>query len=200
MGNKVSAKERLFHSGITLFADRGFDSVSVREICQHAKTSSNMIHHYYGNKKGLFDAIVASFTDAVFVFPLKIIEDLPQSQEDFVVRMKLFFKATLDALIAQYRPLQVVMKHDISDPTLTALIEKFVGFLQASREQGFVRKELDPPMISGCLMDRLVNQVLYADKIKTYSGDDLFADDHYRKRWSDANVDLYLFGMAVTRG
>ena len=51
-------RNRLFDSATLLFAEKGFDSVSVREICTHATTSINMIHHYFGSKQGLLNAIV----------------------------------------------------------------------------------------------------------------------------------------------
>jgi AcrR family transcriptional regulator len=47
-------RDRLIASGTALFAEKGFDGVSVPEICKHAHTTMNMIHHYFGNKEGLF--------------------------------------------------------------------------------------------------------------------------------------------------
>ena len=47
---QIPSKERLMSSGAALFSEKGYAGVSVREICKHAKTSMNMIHHYFKNK------------------------------------------------------------------------------------------------------------------------------------------------------
>jgi AcrR family transcriptional regulator len=64
-----SAKERLLISGAELFAERGFRGVSVRyvcgyasmQVCKYAGPSRSVVHHYFGSKAGLLDAIVEPF-------------------------------------------------------------------------------------------------------------------------------------------
>jgi len=50
-------KDRLIYSGATLFSEKGYSGVSVREICKHADTSISMFHHYFDNKAGLLKVI-----------------------------------------------------------------------------------------------------------------------------------------------
>ena len=40
-----------------LFAEKGFSNVSVRDICRETGTTAPVIYYYFGNKKGLFDAV-----------------------------------------------------------------------------------------------------------------------------------------------
>ncbi len=40
-----------------LFAEKGFANVSVRELCRETGTTAPVIYYYFGNKKGLFDAV-----------------------------------------------------------------------------------------------------------------------------------------------
>ena len=190
-------RNRLFDSATLLFAEKGFDSVSVREICMHARTSINMIHHYFGSKEGLLNAVVETFTMKVFALPIRIIQREPKSESDFLSRMELYFEQTLDALIEQRLLLRVLMRHDIDADAMTELIGKFVDFLERSQAKGFVRTELDCLMISGCLMDRMVTQVLFAPDIKRHTDHDLLGDPVYRERWCRANLDLFLHGITA---
>lgn len=55
--NKGS-RERILAVATKLFAEKGFEATSVREICQQAKINLCMISHYWGSKQGLYQGIV----------------------------------------------------------------------------------------------------------------------------------------------
>lgn len=46
-----------------LFAERGFSAASMREIARRAKTSQALLHHHYGTKANLYEAVKQRFTD-----------------------------------------------------------------------------------------------------------------------------------------
>lgn len=188
-------KKRLFEVGAQLFADRGFDSVTVREICAGASTSANMVHHYFGNKEGLLSAIVDTFTDAVFAYPIRILQKDAQNGEEFITRIELFFEETLEALIEHRFPMLVVQKNQVESATMSNLLAKFVEFLAAAQSKGLVQSNIEPELMSGFLMDRLATQVIYAPEITKYSGYDLIGDDDYRARWVRSNLNLFLYGL-----
>jgi len=49
--------ERILLAASKLFAERGFANVSVRDICRETGTSAPVLYYYFGNKRGLFDAV-----------------------------------------------------------------------------------------------------------------------------------------------
>lgn len=195
-GNAL-VKDRIFTAATRLFAEKGFDSVSVREICKQAETSMNMVHHYFGSKGELFDAIIATFTEKVFAVPVRLLEKDIKSKDEFATVMELFFEETLMALIGQRRVMKVIMRHDVDAPAMSHLLQKFVHFLTRSQASGFVQREFDANLVSGFVMDRLSTQVLYAEQIKKGSGNDLISDADYRKRWAQSNINLFLYGLVA---
>lgn len=48
-----SSRDKLIHSGERLFAERGFDGVSVRDIANDAKVNSALVGYYFRGKEGL---------------------------------------------------------------------------------------------------------------------------------------------------
>jgi AcrR family transcriptional regulator len=46
-----------------LFAERGFAAASMREIARRARTSQALLHHHFGTKANLYDAVKQRFTD-----------------------------------------------------------------------------------------------------------------------------------------
>jgi TetR/AcrR family transcriptional regulator len=52
-----AAAERILEAASKMFAQKGFANVSVRDICKETGTTAPVIYYYFGNKKGLFDAV-----------------------------------------------------------------------------------------------------------------------------------------------
>ena len=53
----ANGKDRLVKVAMRLFADRGFDGVTVRDIAQAAGASVGLINHHFGSKEGLREAV-----------------------------------------------------------------------------------------------------------------------------------------------
>lgn len=51
-------REQLIDVGRSLFADKGFEAVSVEEIASHAKVSKPIVYEHFGGKEGLYAVIV----------------------------------------------------------------------------------------------------------------------------------------------
>jgi TetR/AcrR family transcriptional regulator len=53
---KKTTKQTLLSVAIELFAEYGYDKVSIRDIAEKAKTNSSMISYYFVSKQNLYDA------------------------------------------------------------------------------------------------------------------------------------------------
>lgn len=57
------SRKKIINSAIMLFASKGFESTTTREICKHAGVNLSLIPYYFGNKEGLYANIVESIID-----------------------------------------------------------------------------------------------------------------------------------------
>ncbi|MEO2049809.1 MAG: TetR/AcrR family transcriptional regulator [Pirellulales bacterium] len=57
--NPERTRRLLLEAAVKLFAQKGRDGTSVDEICQASGVNCRMIYHYYGNKDGLYMAMLA---------------------------------------------------------------------------------------------------------------------------------------------
>ena len=54
----TSARERLLHVAGMMFADRGIDAVSTRELTKAAGANLSAIAYYFGGKEGLYNEAI----------------------------------------------------------------------------------------------------------------------------------------------
>lgn len=191
-----TTKERLLESGAKLFAEKGFAGASVRKICADADTSANMVHHYFGSKRGLLSAIAEQLKAKIFAIPIRLFQTMPASTEEFTSRMQLLFETTLEAYIEHRALLMVVVREKTDTQGVLDYSKAFAEFLERAKREGFVRQELDSEMTTGAILDRILNQVSFAPWVKRVHGVDILTDDEYQKRWCKANLDLFLNGIA----
>lgn len=96
------SRKKIINSAIMLFANKGFDSTSTREICKHAGVNLSLIPYYFGNKEGLYTSIIESIIN----FGLA-------SLQDEITKTNTVDKMSLPEKIGLYR----------------SLLEKYVDFL-----------------------------------------------------------------------
>ncbi len=54
----ADTRQRLVDAAATLFADRGFENVTVREICKESRANVAAVNYHFGDKAGLYRAVV----------------------------------------------------------------------------------------------------------------------------------------------
>jgi len=193
----LPARERLIFAGCTIFAQQGFAGTSVREICQLAGTGSNMIHHYFGSKLGLYEEIISGFSERVLVVPIRIISEPARSRESLIARLEIFFEETLEALLVQPFLFRLVIREQFIFDVFDDYNAQLVKFLESAKDAGIIRADLDSEMLTGLILDRLGNQILYAPWIKETTGQCIEDGNPYKERWLKANLDLILHGVLV---
>ena len=61
--DEQDAKERLLVAAGPMFADRGYEAVSTRDLSRKAKVNLSAITYHFGGKRGLYDAVVERVLD-----------------------------------------------------------------------------------------------------------------------------------------
>ena len=63
MPSASTSSTRILDSAVLLFATRGYDATSVREICEAAHITKPTLYHFFRSKDGVFRAIVGTTLD-----------------------------------------------------------------------------------------------------------------------------------------
>lgn len=66
-GEKASAA-KILDAAARLFVEKGYANVSIRDVCKETGVTAPVIYYYFGNKRGLFEAVARkhiSMTDFI---------------------------------------------------------------------------------------------------------------------------------------
>ena len=65
VGIQATSAERILSTALDLFAIKGYDATSVREICEAAGITKPTLYHFFGSKDGVLQALVQTGFRAV---------------------------------------------------------------------------------------------------------------------------------------
>jgi TetR/AcrR family transcriptional regulator len=76
-----NSSERILQSALGLFASKGYDATSVREICEASGITKPTLYHFFGSKEGVYRALVDG---ALGRFRTRVVEalDAPGTAEE----------------------------------------------------------------------------------------------------------------------
>ena len=129
-GEVLDGRERLIREAFILFAEKGFDSVTVRDLASASSVSVGLINHHFGSKEGLREAVDGYFM-AQFEDVLKgaVPEGIVTSKDQSVIIDHWIERHEKDwpNIVAYFRR-ALLEESDWG----YSLFERFYGFVQAS--------------------------------------------------------------------
>jgi AcrR family transcriptional regulator len=82
--NSQKGRQRLIETSMQLFAERGFDGVTVRDIAKEAEVSIGLINHHFDSKEGLREAVDKHFIERTSKAVARAAQELAEADFDKV--------------------------------------------------------------------------------------------------------------------
>ncbi len=156
------ARKAILTAAEELFAEQGYAGTRVDEIAEKAGKNKALIFHYFGDKLGLYQAIVCSMKDDLNCLFAQYVASLPHDDGELTrdhVRAFLASAArsSFDYFLSRPRLLRIFAWEAAAGwqdfarfpppPTAHHHTQEIVQFLRRAQEQGLVRADLDPVML-----------------------------------------------------
>lgn len=143
-------KERLLLAARKLFAERGFDATSVRQICELANVNVALVSYYFGGKEKMFDALFEHF------YPVDAVELHEETLKDPVAGLQLIIREVIRfrreqpemAMILQREIYLATPRRETIKTYVYPVWRKLREVLETGRENGvFHFRSLDHTML-----------------------------------------------------
>lgn len=92
-------RERILDAAEELFAEHGFDGVTVRQVTRRASVDVALAHYYFGTKRGLFDSVFLRRAAVINDARLKSIDEYQVNPGPGGATIEGFIRAFLDPII-----------------------------------------------------------------------------------------------------
>lgn len=199
-----SSKEKILRVANVLFAEKGYEATSVREIANGADVNLASINYYFESKQGLFEFMVKDFTETKFSAVVSVLEP-PKTQEEFKLRLTLFMRQFLalssnekDAFRMINKNIEVFAKvsPEKFGQTFLHIHHQFLDFVKAAQKANILKAEFNPDMLAQILFGSLIDLIKGNDMRKLFKGLDI-ENVEYFDSYINTMIELFINGMGV---
>lgn len=196
-------KELLLDAARMLFAQKGFDGATVKELADLAQVNVGLVSYHFGGKEGLYRACIENFGKTRLEVAKRLLIK-PQSAEEFKVRLQMFLTEILESFVEQPEATRIVQREcdvdesivqDIFARTFLKVYETLVEFVRSGQKLGLVGQELDVHSAVGFLFGGLTS-LARNDKVGEKFFGRTIKDPKYRKKVADEVYRLFLTGLS----
>lgn len=187
VSQRSDTPERILLAAADLFAERGYEAVSMNDIARQAGVSKANVFHHYTNKNDLYLSVVRR----ACTHSRERLTGLGSPQGTLSERFNTFARSMLGDMLEQAQVTRIILRELLLDgeqrgPELAERVfgdnfATLVAVLKEGQKQDVLRRDLDPAMVATLLIGanvfffeardvlRHFRDVSFADEPESYS-------------------------------
>jgi AcrR family transcriptional regulator len=195
------SREQLIEAARKVFAEKGFDGATVKELAEKARVNISLVSYYFGGKEGLYKACIEQTGRGRLEVAERILKE-PSSVEDFKVRLTLFIEDFFDfnfrekdfcSILDRECFSKMLITRDVFRETFLKAAEKLSQFFISAQRLGILRSEVDPEILHYLFFGAIKSAVHFAPLMQEFYGKSMESDRTFRDAVVKHAVD-YLVG------
>jgi TetR/AcrR family transcriptional regulator len=197
-------RERLIAAATPLFAKKGFDGVSVKELAEAADVNVSLVSYHFGGKENLYRACLEQFGQARLAVAQRVLQP-PQTLDELRFRLKMFLEEIFSAHVEETCAAQIIHREcemelpvaqEVFKNTFMKVFGTLVAFFESAQKHGIVRADLDPMIVTVQVMGGAIH-IARSDKIGAKYFGRSIADPAYREKVIEHLLTCSIYGFAV---
>jgi AcrR family transcriptional regulator len=209
-GKAVSApeetRERLISAAVKLFAEKGFDGTSVKELADAAGANVSLVSYHFGGKEGLYRHCLEQFGRERLEVARRLLQPV-QSLEEFKIRLEMFVTEIFACHVADSSRARIIHREcDMDTPialevfreTFLKVFETLKEFIAAAQEKNIIRSDLESHLTTASIFGCIVN-FMRSDRLTQKFYGHSIQDSEYRKKVIHHLIQICLFGLIGER-
>ena len=147
-----SGEKAILQAAEHLFAEKGFDAVSMSAIARLANTSKPNIYHHFRNKSELYLAVMKAAVHRSSV----LLDTLEHAPGSFSQHLSEFSAGQLTNILSHSRATQLILREtlsggsqrgqEIAKHVVNEVFERLVDMIRHGQQQKEFRDEIDPAL------------------------------------------------------
>ena len=178
----TGGEQSILEAAEILFAEKGFDAVSMSAIAKLAKTSKPNIYHHFKNKNELYFAIM----EAAVQRATDLLDTLEDSPGTIRQRLADFSAGQLENILLHDRSTQLILREafsggsergrDIANQMVSKVFSRLVAMVEQGQLKGEFRDDINPSLAAFMIISTNMfyfqsKPVMENNPENTFSGD-----------------------------
>jgi AcrR family transcriptional regulator len=196
---QANGKLRLIKVAMRMFADKGYDGITVRDISAAADVSVGLINHHFGSKEGLREAVDRYFIEQ-FEEVLFEQRPVPTSEDEGIAQSVEFTENWINRHIDDWDLTKAYMRRALLEGSDwgSGLFDRFYNVVRTAVDRadadGKIRPEVDRLWLPLLVMYLELGTLLLEPYVERVLGKSGFDRDLWRRRHK-AYIDLIYRGV-----
>lgn len=200
----MDTRVALLKAAEELFASQGFSATSVKEICDQAGVNVSLVSYYFESKEGLYREVLSRFGAEGLAIAERVLS-LPQSREEFRVRLQMFASEVVRKHADEPRLTKILHREiqqksspvqEVFQATFHKVFERLFGFIRHAQEAGYVKADLDPLLVTGLFVGAVFHQC-NTDELRCSLYGLTIQDESFRNKLVDHAIRVFLEGIGT---
>jgi AcrR family transcriptional regulator len=199
---EADTREKLLRAATALFAEKGFDGATVKEIAEQAGVNISLISYHFNGKEGVFRACLERFGREALLDAEKIL--LPaENATDLRLKLRLWAEQFLLCQVEETDVCSILHRESVEEhpflwevfeSTFLKAFEALAHFLEAGKKKGIVRKDVDSTLAASFLYGSLVHLARHRETQQRWMGISI-QNEKYRTQVADQSILILLHGI-----
>jgi AcrR family transcriptional regulator len=201
------ARELLLRAAVPLFAKKGFDGTSVKDIADRAGVNVSLVSYHFNGKEGLYKSCLEQFGKNRLAATERLLQP-PQTLEECRLRLEMFIddmmvwfeeEPDLCAIVQREADMGFQIARDVFESTFLKVFMTFMAFIKTGQTKGFLRRDVDPEIATRFYFIGLTHMIQKDDLAKRTFGVSI-QDPSYRKKLKVQVCQIFFEGLGQITG
>lgn len=184
-----TSREEIRRAAVTLFAEKGLDGTTVRDIADKAGANLCLISYYFGGKEGLYRECIEEYGKLrlhlvrEIASPAKTVDEFRRILKEMIEAMLQSYadNPELSRMLSREIERGLPISRDVFENTFLVAMRTLISFLEDSQKRGFVKKELQACVLALIIQSTVANLVRTSAVTKRYFSLSIFAPEDRKK-------------------
>ena len=194
--------EKVLEIATKLFAEKGYDGVSTKEICREAGANVAAIHYHFESKENLYLEVIQRFGGASFEAAIRTLQPV-KTIEEFQTRLTIYLSEVLETIsrqpdlattIARDSQLHLELMNTIFRKTFGRAEEAMLRFIESAKQAKLLSDDLSTQTCVLAIQSNIHLLISSHRSLNLRHGFELSNPEH-REKWVEKTVHLYVNGV-----